>query len=80
MCVGEYQDRRSGKKVDAHKTIWVLASNLGETILSWYYERKELSSRSDGQLLTMDVTELLKSLRATVIESMGVSHPFFFLK
>ncbi|KAF1911539.1 P-loop containing nucleoside triphosphate hydrolase protein [Ampelomyces quisqualis] len=62
MSEGKYIDRRTSKKVDCRKTIWILASNLGDEAIAKFYE-KEMKHMKDSEKATTDLNPLIIQLR-----------------
>ncbi|KAI4957749.1 hypothetical protein J4E86_004888 [Alternaria arbusti] len=59
---GKYVDRRNNRKVDCRKTIWVLASNLGQEEIKSYYERK-LKQLTDEEKQGANLAPLVRNLK-----------------
>ncbi|QIX02150.1 hypothetical protein AMS68_007667 [Peltaster fructicola] len=67
---GEYHDRRTNKLVDCSKTIWILATNLGDTQISRWY-REHMEDLTEDQRLRVPVKVLTNSLKAVFVNKFG---------
>lgn len=62
MFTGTYEDRRTNRPVDCRRTIWLLASNMGDEAIAKFYER-ELKEKTDEDKVTADLTPLTEELK-----------------
>lgn len=63
---GEYIDRRNTNKVDCTKTIWVVATNAGDELISKFYKAK-MAKLNDDERMTVPLTQLQRALRKELI-------------
>ena len=56
-----YRDRRSNEEVDASKAIWILATNLGDTVVERFHTTN-FAGKSDLDVLKISLTPLRDSL------------------
>ncbi|KAF2874883.1 P-loop containing nucleoside triphosphate hydrolase protein [Massariosphaeria phaeospora] len=59
---GRYEDRRTNRVLDCNKTIWILASNLGDEVIADYYERT-MKTKKEEEKATVDISPLITDLR-----------------
>jgi ATP-dependent Clp protease ATP-binding subunit ClpA len=71
LFVGTYIDRRTNRVIDCRKTIWILASNLGEQAIARFYETS-LKLKRDGEKATTDLGSLIAELRTSFQGRWGV--------
>ena len=62
VVAGRYEDRRTNHDIDCSRTIWVLASNLGDEAIVEFYEAN-LKHLKDKKKLEADIEPLLGNLR-----------------
>ena len=67
---GEYHDRRTNKYIDASRTIWVMATNLGDHAISAFYE-EHMSAADDPAKAKAPVKVLTTQLRALFKDHFG---------
>ena len=60
---GQYHDRRNNKPVDASQTIWIMATNLGDTEITKFY-RKHLDGVELKEKSKVPYTRLTEQLKA----------------
>ncbi len=62
---GKYTDRRTNEPLDCSKTIWVLATNMGEPAINKFWD-DHLKDRSEEHQRNAPFKELSKSLNQTI--------------
>ena len=67
---GEYHDRRNNKLIDATKTIWVMATNLGDTEIMRFY-RTRLEGVDPKEKAKVPYARLTEELKARFREVFG---------
>lgn len=67
---GLYQDRRTGKPLDCKKIIWIMAANLGDSMIqAWWDVNREDSVIASGQVQSYE--ELQRSLERLYTTTLG---------
>jgi len=69
---GTTTDRRTDTPVDISKSIWILATNKGDSLVSSYYE-KHMKGKSDVARRKMSIEPLQHSLTTLFREQYTVS-------
>ena len=62
LLSGTYEDRTTSKRIDCHKTIWILASNLGDEAITKFYE-ENMKHNKDSEKAATDLDPLIAELR-----------------
>jgi hypothetical protein len=65
-------DRRSNKVIDVSKSIWILASNKGDDLISKFYNRN-LEGKNDHERRQVSIKSLERDLSKLFVEEYTVS-------
>ena len=75
MLLGKYKDRRDPSlEYDCNKTIWILATNLGEKSIHDFCQQQP---RLSGELSSKHADELPQKIRPTFLHAFEVRVSFF---
>lgn len=72
LVSGAYEDRTTSKRIDCRKTIWILASNLGDKAIAKFYE-ENMKHKKDSEKAATDLDPLIVELRDLFKVRWGVS-------
>jgi ATP-dependent Clp protease ATP-binding subunit ClpA len=74
LIIGKYTDHHGTRPIDCSKTIWIIATNLGDNAIFAHHDRLVLSDV--WQSKDMDISKLEKELEQLYINRFQVCWPF----